>query len=344
MAQKEYSTKGRRFQHLTAEKRAQIEILLRTKMPKSRIAKMVGIARSTLYNEIARGSVVQLDSELRQYTRYFWDVGQRVYEEHRRNSQPPLKLAKAHAFVAYAEQQMLEAKLGPATICGAARQSGLFKEMVCVKTLYNYIDQCLLKVRNIDLLLKVKRRQSAHQARQHKHLFGMSIEERPEAVNNREEFGHWEIDTVVGKKDSSAVLLTLDERTTNYRHILKIPSRSTAAVAQGIQQLRSLYGERFNAIFRSITSDNGSEFASLPQLLPNTPIYYAHPYSSYERGLNEKQNSLIRRFFPKGRSLDAVSPDAIQRVQDWCNNFPRKAFGFASPQDLFQTVLFDIAI
>ena len=171
----------------------------------------------------------------------------------------------------------------------------------------------------------------------------MSIEERPDAVNNREEFGHWEIDTVVRNKDSDDVLLTLDERTTNFRHIVKIPNRSTQAVEQGLQQIRAIYGDHFDAVFRSITCDNGSEFASLPEFLPNTAIYYAHPYSAYERGLNEKQNSLIRRFFPKGRSLDGVSPDAVQRVQDWCNRFPRKAFGFVSPAELFQTVLFDIA-
>lgn len=344
MAQEEYSTKGRKFQHLTIEKRAQIEMLLRMKVPKIQIAQMVGIARSTLYNELARGSVVQLDSELRQYTRYYYDVGQRVYEEHRENSRPPLKLAKAHEFVAYAEQQILSEKLAPETICGMVRRNGMFQEIVCAKTLYNYIDQCLLKVRNIDLLLKVKRKQNSHRDRQHKHLFGLSIEERPEAVNKREEFGHWEIDTVVGNKDSSAVLLTLDERTTNFRHMIKIPSRSTAAVEQGLQQLRTIYGVHFSTVFRSITSDNGSEFASLPEALPETDIYYAHPYSAFERGLNEKQNSLVRRFFPKGRSLDHVSPDAVQRVQDWCNRFPRKSFGFASPAVLFQSVLFDVAI
>lgn len=344
MAQKEYTTKGRQFKHLTVEKRAQIEILLRRKVPKSQIAKEVGIARSTLYNELARGSVEQLDSELRTYRRYFYDVGQRVYEEHRKNSRPPLKLAQAHEFIAYAEQQMLEEKLSPEAICGMVRRNGTFEKTVCTKTLYNYIDQCLLSVRNIDLLLKVKRQQHARHTRKHKHLYGMSIEERPEAVNNREEFGHWEIDTVIGNRDSDAVLLTLDERTLNFRHMVKIPNRSAAAVEQGIRQIQAIYGDRFNAVFRSITSDNGSEFASLPQILPDTPIYYAHPYSAYERGLNEKQNSLIRRFFPKGHSLDAVSPDAVQRVQDWCNRFPRKAFAFASPSELFQTVLFDIAI
>ena len=163
-------------------------------------------------------------------------------------------------------------------------------------------------------------------------------------MNHREEFGHWEIDTVVGNTESSAVLLTLDERTTRYRHILKIPSRSTQAVAQGLAQLRAQYGERFASVFRSITSDNGSEFAALSEQLPEMTIYYAHPYSSYEHGLNEKQNSLIRRFFPQGRSLDGVSPDTVQRVQDWVNRFTRKASHYAAPDSLFRTVLFDIAI
>lgn len=100
----------------------------------------------------------------------------------------------------------------------------------------------------------------------------------------------------------------------------------------------------FSSVFRSITSDNGSEFASLPQTLPKMSIYYAHPYSAYERGLNEKQNPLLRRFFPKSRSLDGVSPDAVQKVQKWINRFPRKALGFTSPYEILQTVLFDIAI
>lgn len=80
---------------------------------------------------------------------------------------------------------------------------------------------------------------------------------------------------------------------------------------------------RFSSVFRSITSGNGSEFSSLPQTLPEASIYYVPPYSAYERGLNEKQNSLLRRFFPKGRSLDGISPDTVQK---WINCFLRKAF------------------
>ena len=103
---------------------------------------------------------------------------------------------------------------------------------------------------------------------------------------------------MVGRKESQSVLLTLDERTTRFRHIIKIPGRSIQAVEQGGKALRELYGERFNQVFRSITSE--------------IPIYYAHPYSAYERGLNEKQNSLIRRFLP---GLDQSAPPKILSLQ-----------------------------
>ena len=111
----------------------------------------------------------------------------------------------------------------------------------------------------------------------------MSIEQRPEKVNHREEFGHWEIDTVVGNTESSALLLTLDERTTRYRHILKIPSRSTQAVAQGLAQLRAQYGERFASVFRSITSDKAANSLLCPsncQKRRSTTRIRTHPTSA----------------------------------------------------------------
>ena len=343
MARKKYTTE-RKYRHLTREKRAQIEILMQLKLSKSRIAREVGIARSTLYNELARGSVKQLGRELKPYTRYFADTGQCVYENRRKNSHPPKKLVKARTFVNFAVKQMLTEKLAPDTICGSVKRNSAFQETVCAKTLYNYIGQGLLKVRNIDLLLRVKRKRHDKRCCRHKRLYGLSIAERPEAINRREEFGHWEIDTVIGRKDSKTVLLTLDERTTRFRHIVKISGRSMEAVGEGIQTLRKLYGKAFDKVFRSITSDNGSEFASLPQLLPNTPVYYAHPYSAYERGLNEKQNSLVRRFLPKGSPFDDVSEDRILKIQNWINRLPRKSFAYASPEELFSTVLLDLAI
>ena len=100
----------------------------------------MGIARSTLYLELARGTVEQLDRALRVHRVYFGDVGQQVYEEHRKNSRPPRKLMKAQTFILYAEQKMLQDKMAPDPFCGRAKFDGIFEETVCTKILYNYID------------------------------------------------------------------------------------------------------------------------------------------------------------------------------------------------------------
>ena len=337
MTENDYTTKRRKFQHLTSEKRAQIEILMQQGLPKTQIAKAVGISRSTLYLELARGTVEQIDSELRPYHKYFGDAGQRVYEKNRKNSRPSIKLCDCWEFIQYAQKQIIENKLSPDAICGAAKRSGEFEKIVCTKTLYNYIDQGLLAVKNIDLLLKVKRKsRNFRMGRQNKRINGTSIEERPEEINNRTTFGHWEIDTIVGRKGSSSVLLSLDERTKLHRHLVKIPSRSSEAVGAALKKIAESYGESFEKVFKSITSDNGSEFVDLGRYLPkSTKVYYAHPYSAYERGINEKQNSLVRRFFPKGTSFDDVSDEQVAFVESWINRLPRKIFNYQSSDDLF---------
>ena len=344
MSQENYNTKGRRFKHLTKEKRAQIEILLRQGVPKTEIARLVGIARSTLYNEIKRGSVEQIRSDLRTYRAYFWDAGQRVYEEHRRNSRPPLKLMKAYDFVRFADERIKRKELSCDAVCGRAKMENTFEERVCTKTLYNYIDQCLLNVRNIDLPLRVKRKVSRQKSKTNRRFYGMSIEDRPVEVESRNSFGHGEIDTILGKRETSEALLCLDERYSRKRYLVKIASRSAEAVAEGIQKIKRRCGENFPKIFQTITSDNGSEFADLPSLLPETKIYYAHPYSSFERGTNEKQNSLVRRFFPKGTDFGAVSDEKIAFVEEWINNLPRKILNYHSSAEVFSSVSFDIAI
>ncbi len=154
----------------------------------------------------------------------------------------------------------------------------------------------------------------------------------------REEFGHWEFDTVLGTKDSSDVILSMDERKTRMRFIIKIPPRTAAAVREGLE--RVIEREHLpRAVFKSITADNGPEFARLAQDFPDIPVFFAHPYSAWERGTNENQNGLLRRFFPKGRSLSSVSVDAILRAQNWINDLPRKLFDYRSSAQLFALFL-----
>ena len=107
-------------------------------------------------------------------------------------------------------------------------------------------------------------------------------------------------------------------------------------ISEAIKKIVEQFGDKAKDIFKSITADNGSEFASLAESVPFADVYFAHPYSSFERGNNEKQNSLLRRFFPKGKSLENVSDEAIQAAQDWINNLPRKIFDYSCSNDLFQ--------
>lgn len=306
------------------------------KISKSKIAKMLGIARSTLYQELKRGTVTQMDTNLVKYEKYFADAGQRVYRENRKNSRNPYKLAKVSEFIEYAEKCILEEKKSPDAIVGYARKYRLFgNDIVCTKTLYNYIDLCLLRVRNIDLLLKVKRNQKKDRVRENKKNLGESIENRPKIVDSRTTFGHWEIDTIVGTVDTTSVLLTLDERKTRTRIIRKIESRTSEAVNKAMREIVGKFGGNAPEIFKTITADNGSEFSHLNEALPFTDVYFAHPYSPSERGTNENQNGIVRRFFPKGKSFVDVSNEVVQRVQDWINFLPRKILDYSCSFDLF---------
>jgi len=210
-----------------------------------------------------------------------------------------------------------------------------FEERACTKTLYNYIDQCLLNARNTDLPLRVKRKVSRQKSKTKQRLYEMSIEDRPVEAESRNSFGHGEIDTILGKRETSEALLCLDERYSRKRYLVKIASRSAEAVAEGIQKIKLRCGENFPKIFQTITSDNGSEFADLPSLLPETKIYYAYPYSSFERGTNEKQNSLVCRFFPKGTDFGTVSDEKIAFVEEWINNLPRRILNYHSSAEVF---------
>lgn len=335
MTQSHYTTKHIKNKHLTIKERAQIELLLRQGVKKAEIARLIGIPRSTLYNELNRGTVEQMDTQLRVRKEYFAESGQSIYMKNRENSRNPYKFAKAYNFIKYAETEILEKKYSPDVVYGKAKKEEKFDVMVCTKTLYNYIDAGLMRVKNIDLPLRVKIAGKSRKCRKNRRVMGESIEKRPEKVNERNEFGHWEIDTVVGTRNRSAVLLTIDERVTRQLITVKIPSRSSEAVSEAVKKIVAQFGDKADKVFKSITADNGSEFATLSDAVPFANVYFAHPYSSFERGTNEKQNCLIRRFFPKGKSLENVSDDTVRAAQDWINALPRKIFDYSCSDDLF---------
>jgi IS30 family transposase len=160
----------------------------------------------------------------------------------------------------------------------------------------------------------------------------VSIDDRPEIVNQRSRIGDWEADTVIGKQ-GGAVLVTLVERKTRLTVIGKAPNRTAQEVtAVIVKRLMPLAAQ-----VKTMTYDNGKEFALHQQIDKELKSngYFAHPYHSWERGLNENTNGLIRQFFPKGKDLVKVSDTQIQTVMDKLNNRPRKCLGFKTPNQIF---------
>ena len=198
---------------------------------------------------------------------------------------------------------------------------------------------------------KVKKNKSASRA-----PAGESIEQRPEEIDGREEFGHWEGDTVYsgkGKRKTTRALLTMTERKTRKEIIIAIPNRKAETVVKALDALeRKLGARRFRAIFKSITFDNGTEFAAAEELerscvnkhLPRTKVYFCHPYSSWERGTNENTNGMIRRRFPKGTNFAAVTNAQIVQAENWINNYPRKILGYKSSEIVFRECLRELGI
>ena len=232
----------------------------------------------------------------------------------------------------------------PDACVGYSLETNLFKrsEVVCTKTLYNYIDLGLLSVKNIDLPIKLRRISKPSTVKKHKKNLGKSIEERPDTINNREEFGHWEIDTVIGgKTGNDCVILTIVERKTRNAIVRSIASKTASAVMNELRSIRNLYGEQFSQVIKTITGDNGSEFADLSTLEDDsdTKVYFTHPYSSFEKGTNGRHNGLIRRFIPKGNCRSDYNASDISFIEEWMNTLPRRILKYKTPEDLFEAQL-----
>lgn len=140
---------------------------------------------------------------------------------------------------------------------------------------------------------------------------------------------------------TKATFLVLSERLTRQEIIFAMPDQKADSVIHCLNVLERRYGKLFRKVFKSITMDNGSEFADVQGIEKSiyggkrTITYYCHPYSSWERGTNERINRDIRKLVPKGSKLAQYTPADIQRIEDWINAYPRQVLGFATSAELF---------
>lgn len=327
-------------QHLTIENRILIQLRLKDGHTIYKIAKEIGCVYNTVKNEIKRGIVELYNGSIK---RYKASEGQATYTEHRKNSRKPYKCLQCTEFIGYVEKQFYEQNWSYDASVGNATLNQMFPpgKVVCMKTLYNYTDLGLMSIKNIDLPEKTKRKTKSSRTRRNKKILGKSIEERPKSIDNRDEFGHWEIDSVLGSKTGGdAVILTIVERMTRNVIWLKLKDHSDEAVTEAVDKLKIEYGDKFSEVFKTITGDNGSEFAGLSaQESDGMKVYFTHPYSSWEKGTNERHNGLLRRFVPKGQRIARFSAEDISFIADWSNGLPRKILGYHTPEELFETEL-----
>lgn len=324
--------------------RLKIEALYTAKVDVLDIAKQMGFHRSTMYREVERGKTIQRNSDWTEREIYSADLAQQKADENKRKKGRKRKIKGDQEFVEYVEDKILNEKHSPAAVLAdMERENREFNTKICLTTLYNYIKGGVFSHVTMKELPYRKEGKKRKRRRVQKRISaGTSIEERPDYIEEREEVGHWEMDTVVGGQGKGKkAFLVLTERKTRFEIVEMMKSHTAAEVVRILDKLeRSITEKRFREAFKSITVDNGTEFADVEGMQRSrrnkknrTQIFYCHAYSSSERGTNENNNKLVRRWHPKGENLDSVSNEEARRVENWMNDYPRAIFQFMSSAD-----------
>lgn len=321
------------------------------------IADTVGTSVSNVYSIIKDATITVLDTYLNEHTEL---SALAAFEKRSKNHKIPnnSKLDKAHVFIKLVEDEMKSNKLSSVdeTINYLILHKGdEIKDMetVSTKTFYNYIHEGKVVIKPIDLP-RMLRRKSKKNWKTYipKRQKGTSITEKPESVETREEFGHWEGDLVTGPRDGqNGAYLTLIERKTRFYYMIPITSKSSKKVYMQINRLHRFYGDDFKNIFKSITFDNGSEFARWRDMEKKpgtkekrTTIYFGRPYHSCDRASNENCNGLIRYFVKKGTDINTIDKEKTIEINDKINQKKRKILGYLPAEQLFLNELAKIGV
>ena len=341
--------KERKGKHLNYSERMSIERWWnRDKRTKSEIAELLDRNEKTIRNEIKRGLVKNITTELVEIRVYSADVAQQKYEYYLKAKGPKLKIDNDYELKEYVEKSIKEEKKSPEVIAENIKKMN-FKTRMSARTIRNNIYAGdIYDIKPTDMIYKKEyKEKNKEKTVCEKVPAEKSIEYRPEEANTREEYGHWEGDLVIGTKKRGSVLFTLTERKTREEIIVKIAGKRAEYVAQALDLIEKKYKKEFYSKFKSITFDNGVEFRnwkSLEKSYDNrrkrarTQVYYAHPYRSGERGSNENANRLIRRFIPKGIDITPISEEFIQKIEDWINNYPRAMFKYKSTNEILSKI------
>ena len=335
-----YKKKIKKYKHITYAERTMIETWYNCdKKSKKEISVLLHKSERTIRREINRGLIKILNYDLTEKHEYSARIAQRKYEYGMTSKGPSLKLDQDYKLVKHIEKEINEGKKSPEVVAVQLKENG-FDINISGRTIRNaiYNGTIFNKIEKGKIIYKKEYKNKNKEKRVSKLIPAeKSIEHRPKEANLRSVYGHWEGDLVVGKQGTKTVLFTLTERKTRQEIIMKLTNKETKTIAKAIDKLERRYKGKFYSMFKSITFDNGVEFMgykgiekSCLRKKERTNIYYAHPYCSGERGTNENNNRLIRRFIPKGVDIGEIKQSKIREIEDWINNYPRSIFGYKS--------------
>lgn len=229
----------------------------------------------------------------------------------------------------------LQQQWSPEQIQGRLLEEEL--DAVCPKTIYEFIAYDKANGGNLHKNLRHKKykNRTGSSDKRGQICNRISIEQRPAIVDEKIRLGDWEADTVIGK-GHKGVLVTLTERVSKLNLIAHVPSKHAEGVTEAIITMLEPYRNELH----TITFDNGKEFAYHEQIADALEVdtYFAHPYHSWERGLNENHNGLIRQYLPKGQPLDKVTAKQVIDIQTKLNQRPRKLLGYKTPEEVYETM------
>jgi len=316
------------YTQLTEGQRYQIYTLLGNGFTQSAVAQQIGVHPCTVSRELAR------------------NTGERGYRPQQANrkaierrKEAPKRCRMTESLRARIIEYLL-LEWSPEQITGYLKSEG-GDEWVSHETIYQFI---LEDKKNGGTLYK----QLRHSGKKRKKRYGgsdrrgeikdrISIDQRPKSIEKRERIGDWEIDLVIGKNHKGAIV-TIVDRLSLMTLIAKVDSKHAEPVTAATTSLLTPYKEHGAY---TITADNGKEFSGHKDISKALEVdfYFAHPYSSWERGTNENTNGLIRQYLPKGTEFEPVNDKQCQFIMDRLNNRPRKCLGYQTPKQVFEAFL-----
>ena len=326
--------KEKNYRRITLEERYKIEALLQFSKSVSEIANALNRPRSTISREIKRGVYVdgkRYFAEHANTTAKFKNKVKRVYP----------KLMQCIPLRLYMYRGLLKG-WSPEQISMRIKIEYPNNEnmRISYEAIYIYIYRYTKGKLRIKLINRLPYSKPKRTSKSKRHIYmgtiidRISIDERPLHIEERKEIGHWESDLIIGKGQTSAIG-TLVERVTRYTIIVPLESRKSKHVVKEFAKELMLLPD---IVLKTITHDNGIEMAAhkLFSKSTNMNVYFAHPYSSWERGTNENTNGLIRRVFKKKTNFNKVSVEQLKELQDNLNDRPRKVLGYKTPNEMLK--------